>query len=375
MKDVRQPRVLVLPPTCFARERVVGGGERYALEYARALAEHVPTTLALFDTIAEPVSTHEGRLEIRTFPVRSTKPGWVLRPAGTTWRELGGYDLFHLMWFPHPAADLLMLSAILRGQRVALTDVGGGAPSLSSRLAVRGLRCGLYRWADGLAHLSAHAATDLPGYTQTSTILFGGADQALRSSTASTFEGYALFVGRLLRHKGVLELIQAVSPRTPLRIVGRPYDTGYLAELKAAAEGKAVTFIQDADDDALRRQYAGANVVLQPSVPAGAKPELLGLVCLEGMASGKPVIVTRLTSLPELVVDGVTGYIVPPYDREALGRRIDDLVNDPALAARLGEQARRHVAATFTWEATARRGMELYRRFLPAGVQAGLAAP
>ncbi len=370
--DRVEPKALVLPPTCFARERVVGGGERYALEYARALAEYVPTTLALFDTISEPVSTHEGRLEIRTFPVRSTKPRWVLQPAGTTWKELGRYDLFHLMWFPHPAADLLMFSAMLRKQRVFLTDVGGGAPCLSSRLAVRGIRCGLYRWADGLAHLSAHAATDLPGYNQPATVLFGGADQALRNAGDSRFEGYALFVGRLLKHKGVLELIEAVSPKTPLRIVGRPYDPAYFDQLKAAAAGKNITFIQDADDAELRRQYSGANVVLQPSVPAGAKPELLGLVCLEGMASGKPVIVTRLTSLPELVVDGVTGYIVPPYDREVLGRRIDELVFNPDLAAKLGGQARAHVLAKFTWDSTVRRGMELYKRFLPANRRAGL---
>jgi glycosyltransferase involved in cell wall biosynthesis len=373
MSVPRSPRVLVLPPTCFARERVVGGGERYALEYARALAGRVPATLALFDTVREVVATTEGRLETCVFPVRSTRPGWLLRPAGPTWRALARYDLLHLMWFPHPAADLLMLSALLRGQRVVLTDVGGGAPCLSSRLAARGLARGLYRWVHGVAHLSAHAATELPGYDQPSTILFGGADQALREAGTPEFGGYALFVGRLLKHKGVLELVEAVSPGTPLRIVGRPYDAEYHARLRAAAAGKNVVFIQDADDAELRRQYAGANVVLQPSVPAGAKPELLGLVCLEGMASGKPVVVTRLTSLPELVLDGETGFIVEPYDRAALGRRIDELVHDPALAARMGERARRHVAARFTWDATVARGAELYRRILPAGLHAGLA--
>jgi glycosyltransferase involved in cell wall biosynthesis len=358
----RLPKVLVLPPTCFARERVVGGGERYALEYARALADIVPTTLALFDTIERPVSELDGKLEIRTFPVASTRANYVVRPAGGTWRDLGGYDLMHLMWFPTPIADLLMLSAILREQPVVLTDVGGGAPCLSSRLGVRFLRCGLYRWARGIANLSAYAATLMPDYRQPSTVLLGGADQALRDAGEGTFDGYALFVGRLLKHKGVLELVEAVSPGTPLRVVGRPYDPAYFEKLKQAAAGKQVTFITDADDAELRRQYAGANVVLQPSIPEGDRPELLGLVCLEGMASGKPVIVTRLTSLPELVRDGETGFIVEPLNRAELGRRIDELVLQPELARRLGAQARAHARAHFTWAATARRGLDLYRR-------------
>ncbi len=266
------------------------------------------------------------------------------------------------MWFPTPPADLLMLSALIRGQKVVLTDVGGGAPCLSTRLIYQGFQRGLYRWAHGIAHLSAYAATQLPGYSQPSTLLFGGADHALHSNSTPRFEGYALFVGRLLRHKGVLELIESISPQTPLRIVGRPYDPVYFQQLKLAAVGKKVLFIEDADDSELRRQYTGANVVLQPSIPAGPKPELLGLVCLEGMAAGKPVIVTRITSLPELVVEGVTGYLVPPYDREILRRRIDELVLNPKLAATLGAQAQAHVQTHFTWASTAQRGLKLYHK-------------
>ncbi|HEX2093815.1 MAG TPA: glycosyltransferase family 4 protein, partial [Longimicrobiaceae bacterium] len=165
--------------------------------------------------------------------------------------------------------------------------------------------------------------------------------------------------------KGIPPLIESIGPTTPLRIVGRPYDPGYLEELRSAAVGKDVRFILDADDAELERQYRSAAVVLQPSLPVNPGPrdtsELLGLVTLEGMAHGKPVIVTRTGSLPELVVEGETGFVVPPGDRAALRARIETLLGDETLGRRMGEAARLHVERNFTWEQVARRGMALYR--------------
>jgi glycosyltransferase involved in cell wall biosynthesis len=197
-------------------------------------------------------------------------------------------------------------------------------------------------------------------------VLHGGAALPDLPADGAVSGGYALFVGRLLPHKGVLQLIEALSPGTPLRIVGRPYQPDYYKRLRGAATGKQVTFILDADDAELRRQYLGASVVLQPSIPVmdGARDnsELLGLVTLEGMAHGKPVIVTQAGSLPELVQDGITGFIVPPNDSEALRDRVERLVDDAALSRRMGAAARSHVEANFNWTATAGRGLELYQR-------------
>jgi spore coat protein SA len=133
-----------------------------------------------------------------------------------------------------------------------------------------------------------------------------------------------------------------------------------------------VEFIFDVDDAELRRQYAGASVVLQPSIPAEVgvvdKTELLGLVTLEGMASAKPVIVTRTASLPELVVDGSTGFIVPPYDPGALRERVERLVGDAVLVRRMGAAARRHVEENFTWDRVAGRGLAFYDKLRSPGV-------
>jgi glycosyltransferase involved in cell wall biosynthesis len=365
-----RPRVLVIPSSYFARERTVGGGERYALEYARALSALTPTTLALFDR--EPRVERVGELEIRTFGVRHFAERWGFPLTLESWRALGGYDVVHAMIFPTPLTDLLVLGARMRGQTVVLTDVGGGGPCWSTYLQRLHRRASLNRLAHGLALLSRHSAGFFGDWPQPQTILYGGA--ALPDLEGAEPQGYALFVGRLLPHKGVLPLIEALSPETPLRVVGRPYDPEYFRRLQAAAAGKDVRFILEADDVELHRQYRGASVVLQPSIPvnrgANDTSELLGLVALEGMAHGKPVVVTRTASLPELVVDAGTGFVVEPGDAEVLRNRVELLVGDPALSHRMGEAARRHVRERFTWDAVAARGLEFYRELRSKGASA-----
>lgn len=360
------PRVLIVPASNFARQRTIGGGERYALELARALAARTPTTHALFDTEAS--VEQEGPLTLQTYAVRHLKDSWVFPLTGDSRNALAQFDVLHLLCFPTRLSETLIVRGRLRGQKIVLTDVGGGGRTLSGYLQKFYRRWDLHRLAHGLAHLSVHAGSFYRDWKQPSVTLFGGVNPALLGSRLGEPEGYALFVGRLLPHKGILEAIEAVSPGTPLRVVGRPYARDYFERLQAAAAGKQVTFITDADDAELARQYAGANVVLQVSLPAGEgipdKSELLGLVALEGMAGGKPVIVTRTTSLPELVEDGRTGFIVAPRDLATLRARIDELVHDPDRSRELGRQAREHVQRRFTWDRVAEVALGFYQRLL-----------
>jgi glycosyltransferase involved in cell wall biosynthesis len=288
-----------------------------------------------------------------------------------TLRELGEYDVIHPMVFPTPATDALVTLAKLRRQLVVLTDVGGGLPSASTYLQRIDSRLAIGRLADGLALLSSHSAGQFGAWPQPQVILFGGA-RVIHPDTREEASDvpYALFVGRLLPHKGVLELIESIGPDIPLHVVGRAYDSEYLTKLQAAAVGKRVCFLTDADDSELARQYLGARLVLQPSIPvregSNDTSELLGLVALEGMAYGKPVIVTRAGSLPELVRDGETGFVVPPRDREALADRIGRLMLDARLAQHMGAAARSRVSELFTWESVARRGLDFYLSLMAA---------
>jgi glycosyltransferase involved in cell wall biosynthesis len=89
-------------------------------------------------------------------------------------------------------------------------------------------------------------------------------------------------------------------------------------------------------------------------------PELLGQSLLEGMAAGLPAICTSVASLPEVVVDGVTGYVVPPNDPAAIGGALERLFGRRELRLGLGCAGRDRVATFFSWERTVDRCLEAY---------------
>ena len=90
--------------------------------------------------------------------------------------------------------------------------------------------------------------------------------------------------------------------------------------------------------------YETSDIIVVPS----RKPEPLGLIALEAGACGKPVIATRVGGLPEIVEDGVTGYLVDPASPQALQEAILRLAGDAALRNRLGQSGRNQVTSQFT---------------------------
>jgi len=136
--------------------------------------------------------------------------------------------------------------------------------------------------------------------------------------------------------------------------------------VRSHAVGKQVLFETSASDEDLVDRYRRALVTVLPSVydaidgRHSRQPELLGLAVLESMACGTPVIVTDVASLPELVQDGQTGFVVPPNDAAALRAKIETLRRDRALAAEMGRRARAAVLERFTWPAVARRCLQAY---------------
>jgi glycosyltransferase involved in cell wall biosynthesis len=183
-------------------------------------------------------------------------------------------------------------------------------------------------------------------------------------------------VGRLTPHKGIDVLIRALPPGARLTVVGSaghdPHapERDYPELLHSLAVGRQVEFVGAVDDEELARRYRTAAILVIPSVERTcygrriAVSELLGLVALEAMASGTPVIASRLGGLPEIVEDGVTGYLVPPRDVQALGERIGGVLADPDGAARLGANGRARVLAELTWDRCAQRCLDVYRDLL-----------
>ncbi len=160
----------------------------------------------------------------------------------------------------------------------------------------------------------------------------------------------AVFVGRLSREKGVLELLSAwqrAQPPARLVVIGpampnHPWDVSDQARrfTERAQLNATVTFLGGQPVEVVARWLSVADFGIQPS-----HFEAMGLAAAEEMAAGLPVIATETVGYRDFVVPGETGWLVPPGDVDALAAAIARLAADPAERARLGERARRRAEA------------------------------
>ncbi len=167
-------------------------------------------------------------------------------------------------------------------------------------------------------------------------------------------------VARLRRDHGIAARLLIVGGESPTPDPALTPEIGRLAGI-AAEEGidDAVTFVGSRGRDVLRYYYAAADVFA--STPWY---EPFGITPLEAMACGTPVIGSAVGGIRSTVVDGQTGYLVPPKDPAALAGRLARVLGDPAHARELGAAAIRHVRDHFTWGHVARAVDGLYSRVL-----------
>jgi phosphatidylinositol alpha-1,6-mannosyltransferase len=170
----------------------------------------------------------------------------------------------------------------------------------------------------------------------------------------------AVFVGRMVDEMGLATLLSAIpaviraKPSFRFVVAGRKGDlTNEALQLRAAFPDRLVV-IPDASDDELPFLYAAASMVVVPSRDDRA---CLGLAAAEGMASGKPVIITSAGGGSEVVVDRETGLVVPPADVAALTNALLELAGDPERARKMGLRGRQRAEVMFDKDAT-NRAME-----------------
>ena len=191
---------------------------------------------------------------------------------------------------------------------------------------------------------------------------------------------YVLFVGRITRQKGITHLVQAIRHLDPgfavVLAAGQPDTEELAAEIAAGVadaqgDGRAVIWIPEMlSRSAIRQLYSHAALFVCPSVY-----EPFGIINLEAMACGRAVVATAIGGIPEVVVDGETGLLVPvelsseepmsPTDPDRLARElaaaINSLMVDPARRASMGAAGRRRAIEQFSWTSIADRTLEVYR--------------
>lgn len=139
----------------------------------------------------------------------------------------------------------------------------------------------------------------------------------------------------------------------------------YLQSMRASVRPSTwerIRFLGSLEHRDLPQHYGGARLLAAPSV----WQEPFGLPIAEGMASGLPVVATYAGGIPELVEDGVTGRLVERGDAHALSRALQELLDDPARASRMGRAARARAEMRFGWDGVVQRLDAIYHELTPA---------
>jgi glycosyltransferase involved in cell wall biosynthesis len=298
--------------------------------------------------------------EVRSLGARSSKdyPAAILRLAKI--QRTDGYDIIHAS---EPLPALIAGAARRLGSKKARVlyhyhhTVVGGKQRIISRFAAR-----LSDRVMAVSRASRDAAIAQDGVAEQKVSIAHNGIAPLRKVTADEVtalrrqlgvgDGDVLLVlvARLREEKGHLTAISAVTTlaslverRVHLAFVGTGDYENVIREAVTEDERLTVHFAGHQDDVAL--WFASADVNLMPSY---AEP--FGLVAVEAMSSGRPLVASAVDGLLEIVEDGVSGLLVPPHDSDALAAAIKRTLNDRQLATHLASGGAERVATAFTIE-------------------------
>ena len=187
-----------------------------------------------------------------------------------------------------------------------------------------------------------------------------------------------LFVGRHIERKGICYLIEAAKhlpkDKFEIRIVGVGDLTEQLKQQAALLDERretkdertqsaSIIFTGKLSPEALANEYKTANVFTLPAiVDHKGDTEGLGVVLIEAMELGLPIVASNVGGIPDVVVDGESGILVPEKDPVALADAFKCLEADPTLIQKLLAGARKRIEECFTWDGIIERQIEVYKR-------------
>lgn len=278
----------------------------------------------------------------------------------------------HAHWLL-PQGLIGLLGSRLSGLRPRLLVTAHGADlhGLNSRLA-RQLKCYVLDRADAVSvpstYLARLVADDFDDADKLHVAPMGvDLRETFVPAGQSPAHPTLVFAGRLVEKKGVARLLEAMpavlarAPDCRLLVAGHgPLLSTLQAQARALGISSHIDFLgpylNDDLPDILRRGTIG---VFPFQIAGGGDQEGLGLVVIEAMGCGLPVVVGNVPAVRDVVVDGSTGKLVPPADSAQIAEAIIGIVSSPKLARCLGDRGRGHALARFDWTVVAERYREL----------------
>jgi len=339
LDDVQPLRVVHLTTSYPRHEGDFAG--RFVADLVRALAGHIDVSVLAPGGYRHFGLANGGGLvrNVRRRPWLA--PLLVVSMIRAVRRVAARGDLVHAHWL---AAGAI---CVLARRRFVLTLHGSGTAGRFADLELARRHPRVVRWVVRRAEVVICVSEALAGAARrcgardVRTIPNGVELPAAITPEAEPAE--VLFAGRLSPEKGIEELVAATEGMN-LVVAG----DGPLRDLVPGALG----FVPH---DELELLYDRAAVVVLPSYREG-----LPLCVLEAMAHGRPVVASAVGGIPELVEDGVTGFLVEPGDVSGLREAIERLLSDPALRRRMGRAARARVAERCSWEQVTAATLESY---------------
>lgn len=349
-----------------------GGMESHLKTLCKALSRHI-------DVQALVNADGMRRSEIADGKVRVIKVGnWLtflrapVSPSLVTELRRSRHDLVHIHW-PNPAAALAYLVAEPKSPLVITWHSDVVRQRRTSRMFEPILQRFLRRCSAVIVSSTryANSSTALREHASKIRTVPFGIDPASSKCELSLVNDIkarygnkiVLTVGRLVYYKGLHHLIRAMRdiPDTTLVIVGSGPLRAALEELAFfSGVRQRVVFASNVEDVA--PYYQACDVFVLASI---ARSEAFGLVQLEAMMAGKPVVNTALDSgVPHVSIDGVTGITVPPGNPRSLAAAITRLLGDPELCRQYGNAARERVRKEFSLELMVARTLDVYREVL-----------
>ena len=298
----------------------------------------------------------------------------------------GRYDLVHsFLYRSHCASRLARLGLATRIPLVSTEHCLGDNRGLAVRVVNR-LTSRMSDRIIAVCRAVADRAVDRDGVPRDRVaVIPNGAEPRLPDARArarlrkalglARDHAMVLYLGRLHREKAPDRLIEAFAA------LRRTTPDGWTAFLVGEGEERPAVERQIKALDLERRVFLpGSRRRVAPWIDAcdllvlPSREEGMPLAALEAMIQGRAVVATRVGGTPEVVVEGVTGLLVPPEDPAALAEALGRLIRDGAARQRMGEAGRTRALAEFTVERMAERTLEMYGSLLSRPIPAAAAA-
>jgi len=321
---------------------------------------------------------------------RLALPCYLLGGVFAMWRlcRRRGFDVVHVHW-PMPHALFGWVARAACGARLVTTFYGVELRWVKSGMPwLRGLLGRAARSSDRVVAISRYTADEIRELAEVPITVIpytsglgargaGGAPEAIGPAAGPAAAAApahpppaftVLFVGRLVARKGIPTLIEAarrLAAILPIRVrlIGDgPERAALEAQVVRAGLTRVVEFCGRVSSEELVRAYQQAGALVLPAVvDARGDTEGLGVVLLEAMSYGIPVVASDIGGITDIVTHERTGLLVPPGDGAALAGAIERLARDAALRRRLADAGRRRFLDDFSWPALVQRWESLYR--------------